>query len=450
MSGAAKSDGAEQGIGLWGAVAIGIGGMVGGGIFAVLGVVAEDAGSGAPLAFLLAGVVALLTARSYSKLSVKYPSRGGSVVFVDRVFGVRLATGALNTLLWFGYLVTLALYAVAFANYAETFVRSGQDPAAWLHHLLITAAILIPTGLNLLSAARVAEAETAIVALKLAILAIVGIAGTTTVDASKLAVSTWPGIPAIAAAGMLIFVAYEGFELIANSAEDVRQPNRNLKKAFFISVGVVIALYVAIAAVTVGSLSPDQIKSSSDFALAEAAKPSLGEAGFILVAVSAVLATLSAINATLYGTARLSYSIADEGELPPLLERKVWTEPVGLLITAAVSLLLANLLVVTEISSIASAVFLVVFGVVNAAAFKVATDSRTGRTLSALGIAGCAAAVIVLLIDTATNRPVGLVVFVGMVLASLVAEFTWLRRRRRIYLGSGSDRTGATEGPADG
>lgn len=401
------------------------------------------------MAFLLAGVVALLTARSYSKLSVEYPSRGGSVVFVDRVFGVRLATGALNNLLWFGYLVTLALYAVAFANYAETFTGTGH-PSAWLHHLLITAAILIPTGLNLLSAARVAEAETAIVGLKLAMLAIVGIAGTTTVDASKLAVSTWPAIPAIAAAGMLVFVAYEGFELIANSAEDVRRPDRNLKSAFFISVGVVILIYVAVAAVTVGSLSPDQIKSSSDFALAEAAKPSLGQAGFMLVAVSAVLATLSAINATLYGTARLSYSIADEGELPPLLERSVWTEPVGLLITAGVSLVLANLLVVTDISSIASAVFLVVFGVVNVAAFKGATDGRMGRALSGLGIAGCATALIVLSIDTGTKRPVGLVVFAGMVLTSLVAELTWLRRRRRIALDPESDPPRAAEGSADG
>ncbi len=425
------------GIGLWGAVAIGIGGMVGGGIFAVLGVVAEDARGGAPVAFLLAGAVALLTARSYAKLSAAYPSSGGSVVFIDRVFGVRLATGSLNNLLWFGYLVTIALYAVAFANYAETFFGAGQNPATWVHHVLISAAILVPTGLNLLSAARVAETETAIVGLKLVMLAIVCVAGATTADSANLAPGTWPSLPAIAAAGMLIFVAYEGFELIANSAEDIRRPDQNLRRAFFISVGAVIVIYVAVAAVTVGSLSADQIKSSADFALAEAAKPSLGQAGFVLVAVSAVLATLSAINATLYGTARLSYSIADEGELPPALERKVWSEPVGLLLTSAASLLLANLLDVTEISSIASAVFLVVFGVVNAAALREATDNKSGRILSGFGFVGCVTALVVLLIDTTSKRPIGLLVFAGMVLASFLAEVAWLRRRRGISFGPG-------------
>ncbi|MGD2051146.1 MAG: amino acid permease, partial [Acidimicrobiia bacterium] len=129
---------ASRSVGLLGAVAIGIGGMVGGGIFAVLGVVATDAGGGAPLAFLLAGLVALLTASSYAVLSVAYPSRGGSVVFVDRVFGVHLVTGALNNLLWFGYLVTLSLYAAAFANYAATFFTSGSSTPVWLHHLLVT------------------------------------------------------------------------------------------------------------------------------------------------------------------------------------------------------------------------------------------------------------------------------------------------------------------------
>ena len=97
--------------------------------------------------------LALLTAFSYSRLSVAYPSRGGSVVFIDRVFGVRLATGVLNNLLWFGYLVTLSLYAVAFANYAATsFTSTGTPLRPWLLHLLISAAIAVPTGLNLLSA----------------------------------------------------------------------------------------------------------------------------------------------------------------------------------------------------------------------------------------------------------------------------------------------------------
>ncbi len=424
-----------RGIGLWGAVAIGIGGMVGGGIFAVLGVVAGDAAGGAPLGFLLAGGVALLTASSYARLSVRYPSRGGSVVFVDRVFGVRIATGALNNLLWFGYLVTLALYAVAFANYAGTFFASGGSPPAWVHHLLITAAIAVPTGLNLLSAAIVARTETTIVVLKLAMLALVVGAGMTTVQGARLSPETWPSFPAIAAAGMLVFVAYEGFELIANAGDDIRDPKRNLPRAFYLAVGSVLVVYVAVATVTVGSLSADQIARTADFALAEASKPSLGQFGFVLVATSAVLATLSAINATLYGTARLSYSIALEGELPPAFERKVWNEPVGLLITAGVSAVLANSLDVTEISSIASAVFLIVFGVVNAAGARDNAGGKAGAVASGGGVIGCVAALVLLLAETTRHRPVALAVLAVIIAGSLLGEGLWLRHRRNVRLG---------------
>ena len=428
------ADAETRTIGLWGAVAIGIGGMVGGGIFAVLGVVAVDAGGGAPLGFLLAGVVALLTASSYAKLSVVYPSRGGSVVFVDRVFGVRLATGALNNLLWFGYLVTLSLYAVAFASYAGTFFGSGQPSPVWLHHLLISAAILVPTALNLLSAAIVAETETVIVGVKLAMLALVAGAGITTVQPTRFAIDTWPSFPAIAAAGMLVFVAYEGFELIANAGDDIRDPRRNLPRALYIAVGSVIVVYVAVAVVTVGSLDAGRIAATADFALSEAAQPSLGRLGFIVVAISAVLATLSAINATLYGTARLSYAIALEGELPAALERRVWNEPVGLLITAAVSLLLANSLDVTEISSIASAVFLIVFGVVNAAAYREADRAISARLVAFLGVAGCLVSLVLLLLDTAERRPVALAVLGGMFVSSVFGEALWLHRKRELNL----------------
>lgn len=424
----------KRSVGLWGAVAIGIGGMVGGGIFAVLGVVATQAGGGAPVAFLIAGAVALLTAASYARLSVAYPSRGGSVVFVDKAFGVGTLTGGLNNLLWFGYLVTLSLYAIAFASYGATFFSSGGDVSPWLRHLLISAAILIPTGLNLLSAEAVARAETAVVVLKLVMLGFVGTVGATTVDRAQLATDTWPSLPAIAAAGMLVFVAYEGFELIANTAEDIRRPRWTLPRALYIAVGSVIFLYLLVAVITVGSLTPDQIKQSSDFALAEAARPGLGSAGFLIVAGSAVLATFSAINATLYGAARLSYQIAREGELPPALERNVWSEPVGLLVTAGVSLFLANSLDVTEISALASSIFLIVFGAANTAALKQWRDIEASRTISVAGMVGCFGALVVLVVDTSRQQPIAVVLLGVAIAVSIGAEALWLTHRREVRL----------------
>ena len=111
-------------IGLWAVVAIGVGGMVGGGIFAVLGLAVQLAHGGTPVAFALAGVVALLTTYSYAKLSVAYPSRGGTVTFLDRAFGAGMFTGSLNVLLWLSYVVMLSLYAFAFGSYGATFLPS--------------------------------------------------------------------------------------------------------------------------------------------------------------------------------------------------------------------------------------------------------------------------------------------------------------------------------------
>lgn len=417
-------------VSLRGAVAIGIGGMVGGGIFAVLGVVAADAGAGTPAAFAIAGVVALLTGYSYTKLSLAFPSRGGTVVFVDRAFGRDLISGSINVLLWIAYIVTISLYAVAFGNYGATFFVGDQVPGWVLLHGLITIGIVLPTLLNFLSAGLIARTEMAIVVIKLTILAVVVGAGSRFIDASHLEFSSWPSLPAIAAAGMLVFVAYEGFELIANAGEDVKDPQRVMRRAYWISIGVVVILYVLIAIVTIGNLSPQEIIDFQDFALAKAAEPALGKLGFTLVAVAAVLATFSAINASLYGSARLSYSIAVEGELPERLEKKYWNQPIGLLITAAGSLLLANTLDLSAISTIASAGFLIVFAAVNAACFALASSIGASKLVAGAATAACITALIVLVVHTTLQAPMGLLVLIAMVSLAVGIEWLYLRRIR--------------------
>ena len=419
----------RRSVGLVGAIAIGVGGMVGGGIFGVLGVVAVQARGAAPLAFAIAGALAILTAYSYAKLSVAYQSRGGTVVFLDRAFRVGLATGTMNNLLWIAYLVTLSLYAVAFANYGATFI-SQRGVSTVTMHLLISGAIVAPTLLNLLSTSIVSRTETIAVGIKLALLAVVVVAGASSISGARLATGTWPTLPAVVAAGMLVFVAYEGFELIANAAEDILQPEVNLPRAFYGSVVLVLALYVLTAAVTVGSLNESTLSSAANFALSEAAKPSLGEAGFMAVAAAAVLATFSAINATLYGAARISFSVATEGELPPVLERNVWKQPVGLLLTAGCTLLLANTLDLESIASIASASFLFIFAAVNGAALRQSANIGASRVVTAAGVLGCIVAVVILVVQTVRNDLTAIIVLALLVAAAAAAEAVWLRSIR--------------------
>lgn len=420
----------EKSIGLFGATAIGIGGMVGGGIFAVLGVASEQAGGGTPIAFILAGLVAALTAFSYARLSVKYQSAGGTVTFIDKVFGVGELTGSLNIVLWAGYIVTTALYASAFGNYAATLFPGGTDPGPVLLRVLIAVGLIVPWIINLANAGLVARSESLVVVIKLGILMVVIAAGVPTISPERVVPSTWPSTFSMLEAGMLIFVAYEGFELIANASADVRNPEKTLPRAFAFSVGLVIALYALIAFVVVGSLSPSEIAASADFALAQAASTALGHSGFILVSLSAVLATFSAINATLYGAARLSFTIAAEGELPAKLETRTWNQPVGLHITALVGMGMAIALPVTSISALASAIFLAVFAVVNAAAYKSAGSVRWVRFIAAMGVVGCVASLAIVVIRSVTDDPVSILVLVVLLASVLAAEHTFLKKQR--------------------
>lgn len=426
---AGEKSSAARSIGLLGAIAIGIGGMVGGGIFAVLGVAATDAGGATPIAFLIGGAVSLLTAISYSKLSVTYPSAGGTVAFVDRVFGINELTGSLNVVLWAGYVATTALYASAFGHYAATLFVGDATPSPLLLRGLIFAAVLGPWLVNLTNAGLVARTEGLIVGIKLVILGVVIAAGIPAVSSEALAPSSWPSPLAVVAAGMLIFVAYEGFELIANASADVKNPHRTLPRAFLISVVTVIILYVLVSIVVVGSLSPAEIAKTADFALAQAASATLGSIGFTLVAIAAVLATLSAINATLYGSARLSYMIATEGELPDRFERLRWKEPIGLHVTAGAGLAIAVALPLTSISAVASAIFLAVFTVVNLAAFRVGKRAGVRRPVAMAGAIGCAGSVVVLVMRSATTDAAALVMLVGLLSFALGAEHLILKRR---------------------
>ena len=392
-------------IGFWEVTAIGVGGMVGGGIFAVLGLSVDLTHGAAPLAFLLAGSVALVTAYSYTRLSVALPSQGGTAAFLDHAFGPGLLTGSINILLWISYIVMLSLYAYAFGSYGASLFPQ-QSHEFW-KHLLIISAILGITGLNLLSAKLIGEAEDWIVLIKLLILMLFIAVGIWGIDGARLSPANWPDGIHIVAGGMIIFLAYEGFELIANSAQDVRAPARTLPRAYYTAVGFVILLYVLIAMVTVGTLPAEKIAAARDYALAEAARPFLGQGGFLLIAIAALLSTASAINATLYGSARLSYVIAKDGELPAVLEKKLWREPIeGLLITSLATLVIANLFDISSMSTMGSAGFLLIFAAVNAANAKLAPSTGSRRWISLLGVMLCLGALTSLLWQSYQDSPV--------------------------------------------
>jgi amino acid transporter len=408
-------------LGFWSTLSIGIGGMVGGGIFAVLGLAVNFARGGTSVAFALAGLVALVTSYSYAKLSIHYPSQGGTVEFFNQAFGPGYVTGGLNVLLWLSYVIMLALYAFAFGSYGSTFFHPAHREL--MRHLITSAIVIILTVLNISGARAVGELEELIVGLKIIILIAFIVFGSRSVEVKRLAINHWAGPFQMIAGGMIIFLAYEGFELIANTASEVRNPGKTLTRAYYASVSFVIVLYVLIAVITVGNLGIDQIVSAKDYALAAAAKPFLGSFGFRLISVAALLSTASAINATLYGASRISYIIAKDGELPEMLEKNIWNRPIeGLLITTGLTLLVSNLLDLSSISTIGSAGFLIIFAAVNAANLILRKKTASNLLLPLLGSALCTLALGLLIWKTTRDTPEKLLILVCIVVLSFVIE----------------------------
>ncbi len=383
-------------IGFLEAFSIGVGGMVGGGIFAVLGLTIDLAKGAAPIAFLIAGLIALVTAYSYAKLSVRYPSEGGSIEYIVQAYGNGLFSSIINNLLLFSYVIMLALYAYAFGSYGSALLTGGEK-VVWLHKLLSASVIIIFTIINLMGAFLTGKTEDLMVLLKIAILFVFALAGSLTIDFSHMTPDKWAPWPSIITGGLIIFLAYEGFELIANTARDVKDPKKTLPKAFYASVILVIILYVWIAVVTVGNLTFEEIKVAQDYVLAKAAEPFFGHTGFVIISIAALLSTASAINATLYGSGRTSYLIAKLGELPKTFEEQIHHGYEGSVIIGLLAILFAISFNIENISIAGSLGFLIVFTLVNYANFKLYKETKANRFIALLGAFLAGSATIVLI-----------------------------------------------------
>lgn len=289
----------------------------------------------------------------------------------------------------------LGLYAVAFGGYFAALM--GFDENSPWRTAFASAVVVLFTVLNMAKAQIIGMAESVLVYFKLTVLLIFCASGLMFVDPSQVSPAHYPALGTIVYAGALIFLGYEGFELIANAAEDARDPRRSLPRAYLIAIGSVIALYVLVAFVAVGNLTAEQIEAERDYALAAAARPFLGAAGFTLIAVAAVVSTTSAINATLYGTARFTSLMAERRELPIALAKPLWRRPVGgLFVTALSTLLIINTVDLTGISLAGSAGFLLIFAAVNTVAVRLHNSwpVKVAAGAGALACLGCFSALL--------------------------------------------------------
>ncbi|SHO81498.1 Cationic amino acid transporter [hydrothermal vent metagenome] len=426
-------------IGLIEAISIGIGGMVGGGIFAVLGLAVSLGKGGTPISFLIAGVIALITSYSYIKLSLTFPDRGGTVNFINQGFGKGIFSGGINNLLWISYIIMLSLYASAFGSYAPNLLPLTDDKIIDFH-IYLTTIIILATAINYYSIKVIGKIESYAVIIKVVILisfVFIGVYGlSNNPNITQLSISSWGTPLELLTGGMVIFVAYEGFELIANAVPDIENPKVNVPKAYYYSVIFVIFLYVIIAIITVGSLPFSKIATAEDYVLAEAAKPMLGEIGFTIITIAALISTFSAINASLYGGSQVSYEIAEDDELPHQLTSKLWNQPIGLFITSVATLILANSLNLESISTAGSVGFLLIFSMVNYVGFKLSKDTNGNKTIHIIGFLLSLIATVVLIIQQYSSNKIGVFTAITIIGFSFLIEYIYKKSKNKLLIKS--------------
>ena len=350
---------AKKAFGLWSAIFLGIGSMVGAGIFIVIGQAGAIAGNLVWVSFIFGAMIALLSGYSLAKLAIRYPSRGGVTEYLVQSFGENIFSGSVSVLFYFAQLVAIAAVAKSFGTYASTLMHGG---AMWIDGFAIGVVALF-TLINLIGASSVAKAENIIVVIKLSILVIFVVVALFTIQPERLSVAEMPPMNNMLFAIGLTFFAYQGFSVITNTIEDMENPEVTMMRAMIFSILLVAVLYVLTSIAVLGNLSLDEVLKTQDYALAEASKPIFGEWGFKIMAITALIATASAINATLYAVSEIGYSMAKEGNLPKIYEYNIYNSYEGLIISAVLIVPMILFFNLAQITTVATVVMLIVQGI---------------------------------------------------------------------------------------
>jgi amino acid transporter len=405
---------------------IGVGSMVGAGIFALLGAAGEVAGSAVWISFLLAGGVAALQGYSFARLGARYPSAGGFLEYVIRGWGQGHFTGVIAWMLLAVNAIITAMVAVSFGSYASSAVADNDH---WVTPFAVLI-LLVMAALNVLGSHVVARAQTVVVIVVVGILAVFSVATLANIDLDLLAFSGYPSLRQIVSSVALTFFAFLGFGVITFTAKDLRDPRRQLPPAVYLALGIATVVYVAVALGVFGTLSVQEVIDSGGTALAVAAEPVLGAAGYWLMTVTALFATAGATNSGLYPAAGLGDEMAAVGQFPPMMSRRVGGRaPMGIVVTAAAAIVLAVFFDLNAIASIGSAVALVVFTLVTFGHYRIRHETGARSWLLILADVTTIVVLVAFAATTLVEEPGTAVALVAILLLSVLLDLLWKRRR---------------------
>jgi amino acid transporter len=417
------------------ATAIGVGGMMGAGLYTLVGLASTTAGVWVPLSFLVGGAVSVFSVYSYAKLGARYPSRGGAAQFLIRCFGDGVIAGGLNVFQFLGWIIAMALYCAGFAGYVRALLP-WQTPG-WSAKAIGIGLIVAVVVVNMVGSAFVGRSELVVITVELVILAAFVVCGLTKADPGRLAQSGGEGWIGVLFAAGLLYVTYEGFGVVTNSAGDMRNPAKELPRAMFLALGIVIVVYAVVSSIVVMTLSLPVMDVNQGHVLADAGRVILGRVGFVVIGLAAVLATASGVNATMFGDANLAYMVSKTGELPKDFARGVWHGGTGgLFIAAAITAGFVVFFPLAAVGQMASLAFLIVYGTVSLGHLRVYRETGADPWLLVLAVVLNLALFGVLLGYTIHTGPASTwVTLLAVLVLSFVFEFGYRKRTgRRLVL----------------
>ncbi len=422
----------KKALGLPELIAIAVGGMIGGGIFTILGIAVSIVGFLAPFAIALGGIVAMFAAYSYVKLGVYYKDEGATYAFFKRTYpSSHLAASFIGWYTIFGYISTLALYAYTFSSYAI----SGSDFAQnEIIRKAVAIAILIVFALiNLWSVKGMGKIEDIMVYIKMVILIVISFA---LIYFGKIDFNTFvqtlqqdfakSSIMHILIVSSVTFVAYEGFQLVINAVKEMDNPNKNIPRAIYSAVFIVASIYFIIALGAVLAIPVEDLVKNKEYALASGAYDIMGNLGRNLVIIGAVLATSSAISGTMFGSSRQMARIADDGYLPKILTKRRGTIPTNAILamaaTASVLILSGGLRLILEFGSIT---FLLVSLLMAVANFKIRKKTNSSDFFTLVAIFGLAIGSIIILWYEYKTKPEQMAFIVAIYALLTIGAYTY-------------------------
>ena len=407
---------------------IGVGAMVGAGIFALLGEAGAVAGSAVWLSFVLAGVIAAFQGYSFAKFGARFPSGGGLLEYLSRGFGEGHVTGASCWLTYASNIVVTALVAVSFGSYASS-LFIGEDAAAGWAKVFAAAILLVMLWLNVVGTQAVAKVQSVIVWIVVGILLAFAAVTIANMDMSLLDPSGYPSWREIVSSVALTFFAFLGFGVVTFTAKDLPNPSRQLPRAMYLALSIATLTYIAVALGVFGTLTVDEVIASGGTAIAVAAEPTLGQLGFTLMSVTGLFATAGATNSGIYPAGGLSIQLASTGQVPPMFGRSVGRAPVGMLIMVALTLVLAVGFDLGAIASIGSAVALLIFSMVTLAHLRIRRETGARLVPLVIGLLTTTVTLVVFATTTLVDEPAAAVALGIIILLSIGLDLWWKRVR---------------------